>query len=183
MTAETPAVLSTTPPVVKPQMVNNVATALAANGGETIPVKVTSYQDSFNDKKGAGTYKTIEQVTVTDFSGKGDPIVVPKGTLVESAGTFSKDGGTYARSESSVQKGTWYGFPTSVLVAAQNPQAITAGNVINDVKNTGPVRTLEDDLDADLDDLWGPKTSSAKEHLIAGEAKAEGLVSKIFKRK
>lgn len=173
-TAETPAAPEA--PVVKPGLVNNV------------PVKVQNYQDSF--KPANGTFKTVKDITIEDFSGVGKSVEVPKGTIVEQGGTFNKDGVKYVRTVNSVTNKVWYGVPADVLVATQNPKTVGANDIVKPA--TGAVRTLEDDVEDLGDEIFHdinqaePLLDTAlhgKDALVADVSKAtNGLVGKIFNK-
>lgn len=175
-----PAVETPAAPIVKPQMVNNVAAAV--NKVDTVQVKVNPWQDSY--KPSAGTYKLISDVTITDLSGKGQSVLAAKGTIVDQAGIFIKDGVKYARTVNSAKNGVWYGVPANQLIATS-----TTANTTDLVKPTSQPITddLEDDLDAlfhdiEQEDVLFSKKLKGREQIVADVAKAESFVSKIFNK-
>lgn len=182
---ETPAPVTDTPvdkPVVKPEMVNNVAAAISK--GENVPVKVTSWQESY--KPSAGTYKLISDVKIADLAGSGQTVIATKGTIVEQAGTFTKDGVKYARTVNSLKNGVWYGVPSDQLVATADPSKV-AVDIIKPEVNPNLITEVEDDLDAlfhdiEQEDVLFNQKLHGKEQIVADVAKVESFVGKIFNK-
>lgn len=174
-------------PVVKPQMVNNVAAAMK---GDPVKVTVNPWQDSY--KPSSGTFKLISDVTITDLANDPghNPVIAIKGTIVDQAGTFIKDGVKYARTDKSVQNNVWYGVPADQLVPVQNPAV--AGKV-DVVKPASGVTALEDDIEDGLDDIFKDISNEpdtlldsklhGKDAIVADFAKAESFVGKLFNKK
>lgn len=180
----TPVAATTEPPVVKPQLVNNVTPAIK---GDFVKVKVANWQHSY--KPSNGIYKLVSDVTITDLSGDPghNPVIAIKGTIVDQAGTFIKDGVKYARTAKSVQNGVWYGVPADKLIPVQNP---AASGKVDVVKPGSSVAVLEEDVEDGLDDIFKDLSNNddelmklhGKDVLVADVAKVESFIGRVFNK-
>jgi len=112
-------------------------------------------------------YRADDAMTVSNFATGNDEIPVPKGTKIMVGGTFKFNGSIYYRPQSSITKGTWYGFPVTSI---HKPNA----------KNT-PMDTPEDHEIAQIGKEAMALTKTSNPRLKA-RASAHGLFAKFNKR-
>jgi len=110
-------------------------------------------------------YVVTEDLEVYNFATGNDELSVPKGTVVTVAGTFIFNGRRYYRSQSGVDKGTWYGFPVTSLKRQ---------DATNTPFNTG------DDIDQIGNEIQQEvKVSKAKHGMLKAAGTSSGWLSRL----
>jgi hypothetical protein len=82
------------------------------------PANPDSWKATFKVNK-AGSYIATDSATITDLDGKLEAVHIDKGTTVNVAGEFEKEGQHFYRTRTSVQNGSWYGIPVEVMETSE----------------------------------------------------------------
>lgn len=117
-------------------------------------------------------YVVNADVTVQDYADEQKPIKVASGTPVMVGGTFIADGSKYYRAQSSIDKGTWYGFPVTSLRKQTDAAPIAPSpNTFDDI----------DQIGAEVSQIMHKEKTSAHDRALRVGGTAEGWIIRLLR--
>jgi hypothetical protein len=139
-----------------------VTTSSTASGSYNISETSLPWQKTFTAFMGPMKYIVKDDMKVYDFATGNDEKDVSRGDPITVGGKFQYAGALYYRAQSSIDKGTWYGFPVTSLVK-------------QDANNT-PFNTHDDinQLGSEIESI-----SKAKHIAIKAGGTADGILTKL----